>query len=189
MKRRVKSMSTDRQKSFTARLTGEGAPVCFQELYYEEEKIDHIKTGRGYAALKDSKYLCINNKITTGALLYFRFRAGNYAIFSREQKEQYGKPIETSNGYLLAGTSEMQFTLLDAGKNRILTLDDIPTNATSFDSYIQGPYQTLEFYEKKNIDHSLWFSYLVTHGGTNSLKFTFNIEERNVGWVAHPEEV
>ena len=191
-------MSTDRQKSFTARLSYNNYAVCFYELSLYAEPVTgyfrgHLVTvdgTKGFAGLKPSQYLCLNNKLyaNEGELLYFRYRDGKYVIYVREQGPHYGKVLDQSNGWLLAAENGISFNLVDPNNhNQVLTLDDFP-GATSKELCIQSNRGLIQDYDYVACDHSFSHSYLVTHGGKKSIPFNFEIVETNVLYVGNPEE-
>lgn len=181
-------MSTDRQKSFTARLSYEEYAVCFYELTLDASTVTGYFRGKqvtvpgtkGYANLKDTKYLCLNNKLNKneGPLLYFRYVDGGYIIYVREQGPQYGKSIGISNGWLLTSDTPVHMRLAAVGNESLkLTLDDFP-NDTYKELCLQGPDGTLQYYKFVKTDVSFSYSYLVTYGGKSPIPFYFEIVEK-----------
>ena len=192
-------MSTDRQKSFTARLSHNTFAVCFYELTLEAVSFTANFRGRpttvqgvsGFAGLKPSQYLCLNDKLYTneGDLFYFRYRNGKYIIYVREQGTHYGKVIDQSNGWLLAGDNGVSFNLVNPNNhNQVMTLDDFP-GATSQQLCLQSERGLVQDYDYVACDHSFSHSFLVPHGGRKSIPFNFEIVETNVPYVGNPEEV
>lgn len=212
-------MSTDRQKSFTARLSFGQYAVSFYELTLEASSVTGnfrgvertVSGASGYPNLKATGYLCLNNKLNKneGALLYFRYENDGYVIYVREPGPLFGKYIGISNGYLFASDAAPRSTfgesigspitfpsnpvlsvkLVSIGNyDNKLTLDDFST-ATNKDMCMQGPRGVLQYYNFIAVDNSFSYSYLVTHGGTTEIAFSFEIIEKNVGYLNNPEEV
>lgn len=193
-------MSTDRQKSFTARLSFEDFSVCFLELSLEEQGISgqysgrvnaKFGSGKGFAGFVESKWLCMNQKLSPAAadLFYFRYYDGGYYIYVREQSPNYGKCVGYSGGWLEASDKAAQFFLVRIDEyDKHLTLDDLgPGDKSqlvlkcSKGIVGRGPY--------KQVDHSFSYAYLGTSSDDCDLPFWFKIVERNVGYVSDPDEI
>lgn len=192
-------MSTVRQKSFTARLSYGEYAVCFYELTLKAESVSGyfrntyrtVPGNDGYANLKDTHRLCLNNKLNAdeGVLLYFRYINDRYVAYVREQGSHYGNAIGESSGWLMTASTPISFQLTTPGnQSQTLTLDDLP-NASREELCIIGPRGLLQYYDFVPCDNSFSHSYLVTHGGKTTIPFMFEIVETNVPYVEHPDEV
>jgi hypothetical protein len=192
-------MSTDRQKSFTARLSYGEYAVCFYELTLDAAYVKGYFRGKeiivpgvkGYANLKDTNYLCLNNKLKKdeGPLLYFRYENGGYIIYVREQGPQYGKAIGISNGWLLTSDTPTQMHLTTVENQSLkITLDDF-LNDTYKQLCLRAPGGTLQYYDFVKTDASFSYSYLVSYGGKDTIPLYFEIVEKNVPYLNNPGEI
>ncbi|MHC8411049.1 hypothetical protein ACYZTR_13150 [Pseudomonas sp. Hz4] len=193
-------MSTDRQKSFTARLRFGEFSVCFLELSLKPEAISGKYSGRvnaafssgaGFAQFVESDYLCMNNKLLPNSadLLYFRYVDGGYHIIVREPSPNYGKHVGYSGGWLKASNDPALWYLSrPENDTQRVTLDDLGEGGESelilrcgHGIMGRGPYQ--------QVDNSLSYAYLGTNSDECDLPFMFKIIERNVPYVSKPDEV